>query len=500
MNAQALLNQAAASASAGQLKEAAAAYREVLKSNPDDPHAMFGLGELFGRIGRREDALALIARAVDAAPDRVSYHLYYAQLLLDAGRREDALDAADRVLRRQPDSSQAKCLKAMALGRLGRTDAAMRLIGEALARSPRDLEAQIVQAELLHRAGLLGEALSHLKRTLEQAYSPITRRRVLYEIATIQEKLGQYDEAFAAYSESNAARASDPAVAAIDALSYAKRMDLFAREMRAERIAAWAARAPRNDGPVPTFLVGFPRSGTTLTEQIIGAHSNMVISDEKPLLHRTMAEIRRLAPGAPDTCASLDALSTADIGRIRTFYRRQAEGLLEFDFAAHHLLDKQPWNLIELGVINAVFPDAHVIVAHRDPRDVILSCFKQRFLLNDANVHFLEWNETARFHAQVMRYWNVLRPRLTLSMLDVEYEMIVTDFDAQARRIIEFIGLEWEDGVARFHEQSASRSISTPSADAVTSPVHARAIGQWQNYAEHFEAISEYLPDDATAL
>jgi tetratricopeptide (TPR) repeat protein len=501
MNQQALLNTAAAHASAGRLKEAAAAYRTVLSANPDDPHALFGLGELFGRIGRRDDALGLISSAVERAPDRVSYHLYFGQLLLEAGRRKEALDAADRLLRKQPNSPQGKCLKATALGRLGRTDAAMRLIGEVISRSPDDIEAQCVQAELLHRAGLLGEALAQLQRTLRNVHTDACRRRVLFEMAGILEKLGRYDEAFEAYRTSNAARANDAAVLSLDVTNLSRRMDAYRAQVTPDLCAAWSRRIVATDDPAPIFIVGFPRSGATLTEHILEALPNTKAAEEKPLLHRTLAELRRLRPGDDFIASRLHTLDDAIVRHLRQFYRRQATSLLNIDMKTTRLIDKQPWNLIEIAAINAIFPDAKVIVTHRDPRDVCVSCFRHPFMLNEANARFLDWHDTARFHAEVTAFWNDIAPCLTLDLYDLQYEMLVTSFDAEARRLVTFLGESWNDAVLRFYERSATLVPDATETEQVTHAVHSKSVGVWKHYASQVEEIAELLaPASAMAV
>ncbi|MCA9295010.1 MAG: sulfotransferase [Phycisphaerales bacterium] len=499
MNQQALLNTAAAHASAGRLKQAAAAYRAVLSANPDDPHALFGLGELFGRIGRRDDALGLISSAVEHAPDRVSYHLYFAQLLLEAGRRKEALDAADRLLRKQPNSPQGKCLKATALGRLGRTDAAMRLIGEVISRSPDDIEAQCVQAELLHRAGLLGEALAQLQRTLRDVHNEACRRRVLFEMAGILEKLGRYDEAFDAYSKSNTARAHDPAVQALDVTNLSRRMDAYRAHVTPELCALWGRRIVATDDPAPIFIVGFPRSGATLTEHILEALPNTRAAEEKPLLHRTLTELRRLRPGDDLIAPHLRTLDDATVRHLRQFYRRQATSLLDIDMRTTRLIDKQPWNIIEIAAINAIFPDAKVIVTHRDPRDVCLSCFRHPFMLNEANARFLDWRDTARFHTEVTSFWNDMAPRLSLKLYDLQYETLVTSFDAEARRLVTFLGESWNDAVLRFYERSAMLVPDATEMEQVTHAVHTKSVGAWKHYTRQFDEIADLLAPSTVA-
>ena len=157
------------------------------------------------------------------------------------------------------------------------------------------------------------------------------------------------------------------------------------------------------------------------------------------------------------------------------------------------LLDKLPLNLVETGLINVLFPDAKIIVALRDPRDVCLSCFMQGFDLNIGMVNFLWWERTVELYANVMDLWLHVREMLTLPFIEVRYEDTVRDLEGQARRMLDFLGLEWDDRVIRFYEAARKKAILTPSFAAVTKPVHTGAIGRWRNYAGPVERVAGTL-------
>ena len=194
-----------------------------------------------------------------------------------------------------------------------------------------------------------------------------------------------------------------------------------------------------------------------------------------------------------DVPRHLDRLTGADVADLRQLYWTRAEAVVGEPLGEKVFVDKLPLHIVDLGLINVIFPDAKILVALRDPRDVCLSCLMQWFRLNIAMVHFLSLADTAAFYADVMGFWQAIRGRLTLRSMEVRYEDTVTDLPGQARRILDLLGVDWNDSVLSFHEQAAGRSIFTPSYTTVTEKVHTRAIGRWRNYERHFEPVREIL-------
>jgi hypothetical protein len=152
-----------------------------------------------------------------------------------------------------------------------------------------------------------------------------------------------------------------------------------------------------------------------------------------------------------------------------------------------------PLHIVELGLINVIFPEARVIVALRDPRDACLSCLMQHFTPNAAMVNFANLDHTTELYERVMDLWLHLRDVITLPYLEVRYEDTVADLESQARRMLEHLGQPWDDAVLRHHEQAADHVISTPSYAAVSEPVHRRAIQRWRNYETHLEPYLDRL-------
>ena len=235
------------------------------------------------------------------------------------------------------------------------------------------------------------------------------------------------------------------------------------------------AQAPSSfETPAPIFLVGFPRSGTTLLEQILSSHSQLYCMEEREVFADSVAD---LLAGV----GSLADLDVAAIERRRSAYWERVRAPLGEPLGDRALVDKLPLNLIFLPLIARVFPDAKIIFALRDPRDVVLSCFQQRFGMNAAMVQFLDL-DAAAYYDLVMSLMQACLTRLPLQVRQVRYEDVVAKLEDEARGLTEFLGLAFEPGMLSYRETALKREINTPSARQVIQPLYHRSIGRWRRY------------------
>ena len=168
--------------------------------------------------------------------------------------------------------------------------------------------------------------------------------------------------------------------------------------------------------------------------------------------------------------------------------------------SGRHLVDKLPLNLVHLGLVRRLFPDAKILLALRDPRDVVLSCFMQTFELNTAMVHFLDLCDAARLYRTVMALGTVYQQRLGLDLLSYRYEDLVAAPESTARQVFAHLGLPWDDCVMRYYERRAGRAVATPSYQDVTRPVYSRAVGRWRSYRGEMAAALDLLLPAVTAF
>jgi hypothetical protein len=232
------------------------------------------------------------------------------------------------------------------------------------------------------------------------------------------------------------------------------------------------------------FLVGFPRSGTTLLEHVLSSHPGVESLEERDCLALAVADF--ILP--MDGMRRLDACDDDQLSRYRAAYWAEArEGGARLDKPV--FLDKLPLNSLNLALIAALFPSARILLALRDPRDVVLSCFRRRFEISANMYEFLTLDDTADFYAAVMELCELARTKLDLEFHVARYEDLVDDLTSQAHRLCEFVGIAYDEAMQGFAESARTRDIRTPSASQVARGVYRTGVGQWRAYCGELQPV-----------
>lgn len=448
--------------------------------NPKLALAHFYLGLAAVKDGNLAQADSAFARVTELDPDGAQAHLERGKIASLTKRPADAEQHYRAALRREADKAETHALLAEALLDLRRRDEASDAVREARRHDPQHLFVRLIEAKVARAAGDLAAARDLLTPLATENPRTTIAVDAAYQLGQVHDAAGETEDAYAWFETANARLANTPAAASVD------------RRALPDRIAAMAAvdpapsgQAARDAATAPHFVVGFPRSGTTLVEAILASHPAFVTSDEAPMVSRL---IRGLGQDYPRI---VNALSETELADLRAAYWREAEAALPGLDAEKRLIDKQPWNLIDLPLIVRLFPGARIVTVLRDPRDVCLSCFQQYFALNTGNVHFLNLRDTAAIYAQTMGLWRTWRGASWLTAREVRYEDVVGDFAATVAGLLDFLGAPWDDAVRAFPESAAGRVIRTPSRDAVTQDVYATSVGRWRRYAAQ---MADVLP------
>jgi len=245
------------------------------------------------------------------------------------------------------------------------------------------------------------------------------------------------------------------------------------------------------------FLVGFPRSGTTLLDQVLDSHPEVVVLEERPLVAGMIARVKSNGYRYPEDLARLD---DATVATLRRGYLTDRDRYINVP-GGHVFVDKMPLNIVHAALIRRVFPNARFLLALRDPRDVCLSCFMQSFELNDWMAAFTDINTTAELFNVVFDLWCRTSERLSLDYHTVRYEDLIEDLRATASAAIGYLGLEWDEGMATFHEHAKRRGhLNTPSHAQVTQPVYSHAVQRWKRYGAAMDEPARILEPSRIAL
>lgn len=526
----------------GRDAEAADIYAAVVADDPSDWEIWNNLGNVRRTLGDAEGALAALRQAAAIRPDVLPIQANLGFALAEAGRPEEALDAlgralplgeaialaAARLLRQLGrldealpliaavgDSADAQIERARTLTGLQRLDQAEQAYRSALRSRPGSAEAWLELGIVLERAGRAAElpgllaaaqregvasdGLAYLhalqlerEGRIEDALAWARRAPAVLEpvrtqrlIARLADKAGDAPAAFAAAAEANRLAAAEHPQAAGRAAAYRSHVENLAAVVTPAWHRSWRDVAARCDRPAPAFLIGFPRSGTTLLDTMLMGHGGTHVLEEIPLLERVMAEVGDLA-----RIAELDA---AEVERLRHLYFAALDAESPPPAGAL-VVDKLPLNILGTPLIHRLFPDARLILALRHPCDVVLSCFMQGFEMNDAMANFLELGDAARLYDLVLTFWQRSRDALPLNLFELRYEELVAAPEAAMRPLAGFLGLDWDPAILDHQATAAARGpISTPSYNQVTRNLYREASGRWRRYRDQLAPVLPML-------
>jgi tetratricopeptide (TPR) repeat protein len=413
-----------------------------------------------------------------------------ALLLMMLGATQQALPAIERLLASPPQGGRAALVLASILERLHRVDEALAMMErlELTDRSFDGPERLTLAGILADRVGLPEDAYRHLSLALQNHQEFVHRHHVLFPFAKVCDALGRYEEAFTAAEEAHRSQLAFLEIAT--GTSSAQESPLLARTSIGcdpDDVSAWEEVGPAmQDSPI--WIVGFPRSGTTLLEQVLDAHPLLKSMDEQPFLLKALHEVMDRGIRYP---AELGRLTAQDLGDIRAHYwdlaRKKADLL-----PGQRLVDKCPMNMTLLPLIRRLFPNARIILAIRHPCDTLLSCFLQEFRAPELALLCRDLTPLAEAYSRIFGYWYSQWPTLQPFSYELRYEQLTADFAAEVRKLGAFLQLPWDEAMlAPGAHARAKGFISTPSYSQVIEPVNSRSVGRWKHYERHF---SEVLP------
>jgi len=481
----------------GRAPQALPAYLSLVKSAPAVASLWFECGVAAIAAVEFDTARRAFAQARQLAPGNAQLLNALAQQYHRLRQPADARACFQQAAAADPHSVHAALSLAAWLEREHDLDGAWQCCEEVLARHPGDPNALYYRAFLLHRKGQGAEAESLLRAIGKMDFTdPNLRISCRHLLGVVLDELGRYDEALACLAESkNAIRASANVAAFEQAYEKAERArrQLLA-DLTPQMISRW-----RQDTPAPpqtlALLGGHPRSGTTLLEQILGAHPDVAAFDESEAFATQIWD--QLAPASAPTCSaqSLHSLSPSRCSSMRAGYFRSLFRELEAAPAGKVLIDKNPGPTAALPFWLRLFPASKIIIALRDPRDVVISCYFQQLTLTPTNVNFLSLERAAKHFGDLMDVWLRMRELGGFDWIETRYEDFVANLEAEGRRVTEFLGLAWHPGQARCHEAASRKLVFSPTYNDVTKPAHNRAIGRWRHYQSALEpALSRLAP------
>jgi tetratricopeptide (TPR) repeat protein len=475
----------------GQLEQAVSAYRKALKLNPDNFEAYYDMGNVLQGLGRFREAVFCYRQALKVNSEMTVAYNNLGVALNELDQEEKAITCYHKAIEQNPDFIDAHNNLASILEGQNRLEDSREAVDTALKIDPQSSFANLNLAQLEYRSGNFKVSSDLLEELIRVPPPPEFASRTYTLLGKTYDKLGKHREAFEAFKKGN-----DHESVSYQArcLEEERKKDLdwinqLHRQFDSKNVLAWSRKSCLDDYPQPLFLVGFPRSGTTLLEQILGAHSMIVTMEEKPVLEHIIRTVV-LGEGRGSNLSKISSNITAE---FRRRYWELAYAFLGDNLREKTIIDKLPLNIINLGFINRFFPDAKVIVALRHPLDTVLSNFMQRYKLNKRMANFLDIESSAQFYVAVMSLYRHYRKVLAMDFIQIRYEDIVLNLESEAHRILKFLDLPWDVNVLRFNLFARGKNINTPSYAQVIKPIYRDAVFRWKKYEQQLAPIIPIL-------
>ncbi|MGB5591168.1 MAG: sulfotransferase [Gammaproteobacteria bacterium] len=465
------------------VNEAAKLARRLVSAAPEHAHAAYLLGLAVYRQGKSKEAADWLQKAVDLAPGTARYHMDLGACHSQLGDFEAAVGQLQTAISLDPEDLEAYMRLATLFSDHGDFEQAANVYAQALDQDPGSGAALYGLASIRHLEADDPRVLRQMEILEHQSMQPRNEAVTCFAVARTLDQAGQVDQAMPYYHRGNR-RKHELADFSIEAERANTRriIDSFSAEVF-EQFANLG-----DSSELPVFIIGMPRSGTTLVEQILDSHPSIHGGGELNDLWRILGGIGRWLPegrNLPEAVADVDPAAWAELGQ------RLAHRLRHYDEDALRITDKLPFNYTLTGIIRLMLPRARIIHCVRDPRDTCISCYTTSFQSDRGfTCDLAELGETYRLYWQLMRHWRSVLPG---GLFEIRYEDLVRDVEHEARRMIDYVGLEWSEECLNFHLNQ--RKVITASMTQVRQPAYQSSVGRWQRYADHIQPLLHSLGD-----
>ena len=471
----------------GNLKEAEYSQRKAIELNPKFTNAYLNLGNILKDLGNLGEAELFTRKAIELCPNAAEAHLNLGVILKDLGKIKEAQLSTRKAIELKSDFTDAYFNLFQHYEQINN----LKELKESLKEFS---EVKSIKNELI----LFRARLSFRNKAITTAHQLINSisnqwieesnniKKILYWSykGFIEEKKGNYDIAYFCFKKSQ------------EDSSYIQfRKNIFFNYINCYKKSIFKKQTGMNNfnddikDSNLVFLIGFPRSGTTLLDTVLRSHPDIEVIEEKPII----SNIEKIIKEELNT--KLDNIYTISKNNktiLRKKYFELARGYI--NKKTNIIIDKLPLNTITLPLINLLFPNAKIIFVHRHPYDTVLSCFQQSFKPNSAMANLVSLKSASKMYDQIMDAWEIYQTNIPLDFITSKYEHLIEDFEQHTLKILNFLDVRWDENIKNYRKTAIDRNkINTPSSSQVIEPLYKSSIQKWKNYEKYFEDCHQYL-------
>lgn len=451
-------------------------FQSAIKHDPSHANALYQLGSLYRSLGDIGSAVAALKRAVRLLPDDDEARLHLHVALTEAGDLDGARTGLDKLCRDRPGWIEPAVALSVIHERLGDMDRAWELLEPATKTNPVPVDAALVLADLAPKLDRMSQAIGLLQEVVRLDSTDDDQRMLChFALGRLRDRQDDCERAFDHFSQANRLKR--------------KRFDPGAHERLIDAMIETFSRGSVKDMPRgrscddrPIFIVGMPRSGTSLVEQILASHPQVTGGGELPQITSLAGQVQGATGSSEKYPRCVKSLTQTHLDQMAKVYSAKLDTISK---DAHRITDKTPTNFLHLGLIAQALPNARVIHCRRDPLATCWSCYTHHFVgRHDYSYDLTHLGLYHRQYQRLMRHWQEV---LSLPVLDLHYEQLIGDPEPVMRSLIDFCGLEWDDACLRFHENT--RPMPSASYDQVRRPIYTTSIDRWRRYETHLAPL-----------
>ena len=464
-------------------------FEQAIKLKPDFTQAYNNLGSVLKELDQHETAIKYFQKCIKIEPSFISAYLNLGIIFKELGDFENAIKFFKKINQMQPENikgyqnlmesyeitNQEKILKETI------SDAKKFINGNPIIK--------LYEAIILFNNNKFNEAKNYLLSisfSEQEKKNEVTR---LITLAKCYDRLEESKNAFTYFTKANLLFPEIKKINFFDKKRYLKSIELRQKYFTKNNVKKWKILKYPEINQEPIFLIGFPRSGTTLLDTVLRSHPKIEVIEEKPTVKKIVDSFEKLPE---EGLKSLEKININDLKNIRKIYFDSLKTQIKSKNKIY--IDKLPLNIVHTAEIYKIFPKAKFILSLRHPYDCVLSCFMQNFTINDAMANFLNLKDTANLYNVVMKLWFQYLSIFKINYHEIKYENLVENFNPTIKSVLSFLGLSWDESVLNYTNVAKKRkNIATPSYNQVTKPIYLHAYGRWKRYEKELTNIYPIL-------